>query len=118
MQKNEQDRLDLAQQRLTDLSEWIDAHNRAKGTNEQAITWGRIAKVGEEFGEAITEYIAFTGQNPRKPQTGSESLVKKEMLDVAVAALGVVEHLSGNGGQAFGLLLNHLRIVDRRRSES
>lgn len=113
----EENRLELAQERLTGLSEWIDAHNREKGTNEQAMTWGRIAKVGEEFGEAIAEYIAFTGQNPRKPQTGSEWLVQKEMLDVAVAALGVVEHLSGNSGAAMGLLLNHLRIVDRRRSE-
>lgn len=106
----------LAAQRLSDLSEWIDAHNRAQGTNEQAMTWGRIAKVGEEFGEAISEYIAFTGQNPRKAPTGeeSESRVKKELLDVAVAALGAVEHLSGNNGAAFGLLLNHLRIVHTR----
>lgn len=110
------DELELAAQRLRDLSEWIDMHNRAKGANEQAMTWGRIAKVGEEFGEAIAEYVAFTGQNPRKPLTGeeSEARVQKELLDVAVAALGAVEHLTGNSTFTIGLLLNHIRLVHKR----
>lgn len=94
------------------LSRWLD---EAQGDrNPEAITWGRIAKVGEEFGEVVEAFIGATGQNPRKGVTHSMNDVIKENLDVAVTALGNVEHLTGNeGGSLFRLLVHLGRVVER-----
>jgi len=95
-------------ERLSALSEWIDAANGHR--NFEAIQWGRLSKIGEEFGEVIAAFIGATGQNPRKGFTHSMADVRKELLDVAVTALGAYEHLSGNEGVSIAALYAH---VDR-----
>lgn len=93
---------DLAQAALTALSEWIDAGNAHR--DAEAVTWGRLAKITEEAGEVIAAYIGATGQNPRKGETHSVEDVIAELLDVAVTALGAVEHLTGHQGDALDRL--------------
>lgn len=97
---------------LVALSRWIDAHNA--GADPHALTWGRIAKVAEENGEAVAAYIGALGQNPRKGVTHSMDDVVQELLDVAVTALGAVEHLRGHRGDALDLLDAKIRAVGAR----
>jgi NTP pyrophosphatase (non-canonical NTP hydrolase) len=89
---------DLAQAALTELSKWIDAGNT--GRDPEAVTWGRLAKLTEESGEVIAAFIGQTGQNPRKGVTHQLADVIEELLDVAVTALGAIEHLTDHDGYA------------------
>ncbi len=97
---------------LVRLSEWIDAGNAHR--DPEARTWGRIAKIGEECGEAIEAFLALTGQNPRKGVTGVADDVVEELLDVAVTALGAIEHLREHDGRALDLLATKIRRVAYR----
>lgn len=99
-------------EQLVALSRWIDAPNAHRDAEAQA--WARIAKVGEEHGEAIAAFIGATGQNPRKGVTHSIEDVTDELLDVALTALAAVEHVRGHDGRAFELLADKLASVARR----
>ena len=99
---------------LAALSEWLDSQNRLMGRDGEAITWGRLAKVGEECGEVIAAYIGATGQNPRKGFTHTPNDVIEELLDVAVTALGAVEHMVCNNGESMTLLEDKIRRVVAR----
>jgi len=84
--------------KLAALSEWIDTAPANATRDKEAALWGRVAKVGEEHGEAIAALIGATGQNPRKGVTHGMVDVEEELLDVALSALCAVEHLNGNNG--------------------
>lgn len=117
-------RADLISRRLSDLSEWIDCSPANENRNDEALLWGRVSKVTEEAGEAVTALIAATGQNPRKAHAGQGDYtpVAKELLDVAVTALSAWAHVScfyTSGNQDLPLdpiraLSEHLAIVHRR----
>jgi len=108
---------------LVALSLWIDAGNAHR--DPEAVTWGRIAKVSEECGEVIAAYIGATGQNPRKGVVGSLKVeVVEELLDVAVTALGAIEHVTGHHGYALARLDDKIMrvavragVLDQRRNE-
>jgi hypothetical protein len=97
---------------LVALSKWIDEGNANR--DPEAITWGRVAKVSEEAGEAIAAYIGATGQNPRKGVTHTIDDVTEELLDVAVTALGAIEHLRGHDGASLSLLDGKIARVAAR----
>lgn len=97
---------------LADISEWIDKGNAHR--DAEARTWGRLAKLTEEAGEVIAAYIGHTGQNPRKGVTHTSADVVKELLDVAVTALGAVEHITGHDVTALDRLAQHIDGVWRR----
>lgn len=96
---------------LVALSRWIDESPANAARDAEARTWGRVSKVAEECGEVVSEMIAWTGQNPRKVAYPDASKVIKELADVAVTALGAIEHLTGNQGRAMDLLIQHLHSV-------
>jgi len=87
---------------LVALSRWIDDGNDHR--DPEARTWGRISKITEEAGEVIAAYIGATGQNPRKGVTHAVKDVCEELLDVAVTALGAIEHLTQHGGDSLDML--------------
>lgn len=97
---------------LIALSEWIDAGNAHR--DPEAATWGRVAKITEEAGEVIEAMIGWTAQNPRKGQTHSKNDVIEELLDVAITALGAIEHLQGHQGAAMTLLRKKVAYVAER----
>jgi hypothetical protein len=92
---------------IAELSAMIDSHPANRLRSEEAQAWGRLAKIGEEFGEVIGAYIGATNQNPRKGVTHSMDDVRKELLDVALTALAAYEHLTGNEGLAMAALVDH-----------
>ena len=97
---------------LIALSQWIDAGNSHR--DPEAILWGRISKIGEEFGETVQALIGATGQNPRKGTTHAFSDILDELLDVAVTALGAYEHVSSHAGEALDALDAKIVSVARR----
>lgn len=99
---------------LAVLSDWIDTHNNARGASAEAQQWGRLAKVGEEFGEAIQAFIGYTNQNPRKGYYATKDAVIKELLDVALTALAAVEHFTGNAGTSVERFYSHTNDTMRR----
>lgn len=101
-------------QQLAGLSAWIDNHPDNAARDREAQLWGRVSKVGEEFGEAIAALIGVTGQNPRKGVTHSYKDLGDELLDIAVTALGAYEHIQGNTGIALAHLAVKIHAVARR----
>jgi hypothetical protein len=97
---------------LVALSRWIDDGNAHR--DPEAVTWGRLAKITEEAGEVIAAYIGATGQNPRKGVTHGPTDVIAELLDVAVTALGAVEHMTGHCGGALTMLEQKIVSVAER----
>jgi hypothetical protein len=108
----ELDDYDEARMRLVGLSEWIDAGNTHR--DPEAVLWGRVAKLTEEAGEATAALIGWTGQNPRKGVTHTREDVVSELLDVAITALGAVEHIRRHDGQALPLLVQKIAAVHER----
>ncbi|MDB5716332.1 MAG: hypothetical protein JWO15_3729 [Sphingomonadales bacterium] len=80
----------------------------------EAVMWRRSAKVGEEFGEAMQALGGMLGENPRKGVTHTREQVVGEQLDVALCALGSVEHLTGNKGRSVALLVEKMDYVNKR----
>jgi hypothetical protein len=98
------------------LSDWFDGANEHR--DPEAVTWGRMSKLTEEAGEVITKMIAHTGQNPRKPQSDQTVELIKENLDVALTALGNVEHLTGNTGTSMARFFVHLANIVKRAEQA
>jgi hypothetical protein len=105
---------DRAAMRVAAISDWIDTADCNRDRDAEALGWHRVAKVAEEAGEAISEWLLFTGGNPRKEPGRTMAPVIEELLDVAVAALGAVEHLTGNRGVSMDLLFQKIDIVKDR----
>ena len=104
---------------ITRVSRWIDMAPANVARDREAATWGRLAKIQEEAGEVIAAFIAYTGQNPRKPQkVDGLNEVARELLDVALTALAAYEHLTGHHGIALADLFRHARNVHARTAAS
>lgn len=99
---------------IAGLSAWIDTAPLNLMRDPEAVTWGRLAKIGEECGEVIAAFIGATGQNPRKGATHTMDDVRRELLDVAVTALCAVEHLDGNTGHCLSAFAEHVEHVAAR----
>lgn len=96
-------------QGIAALSRWVDDANAHR--DPEAATWARLAKITEEAGEVIAAQIGATGQNPRKGVTHSSQDVQEELLDVAITALGALEHLRGHDERSLELLDEKLHRI-------
>lgn len=92
---------------LSRLSGWIDGSYPATLDTEVHLR-RRIDKLMEEVGEVGQALGGMTGENPRKGFTHSREHVMKELLDVAVTALGAWEHMDENQGRSEAALEVHL----------
>lgn len=86
-------------QTANDLSQWLDDNvSEAYKNQPLAQDWARISKVSEELGEAIAEFISWTGQNPRKPINDSaRKQMMLELADTALTAIYAMIHFSDAG---------------------
>ena len=82
------------------LSFWVNNSPENMNRNAEALTWHRVSKVAEESGEVISEMINLVDGNPRKIGQGDLARLKKELLDVVVAALGAYEHVDHHRGRS------------------
>lgn len=101
-------------ERLAAISRWIDESPSYVDCHPETAMWRRVTKVCEEAGEVVDALGGMIGENPRKGVTHSRDDLIGELLDAAVAALGAVEHLTGNEGDSWGLLRDKIdRICER-----
>jgi NTP pyrophosphatase (non-canonical NTP hydrolase) len=105
---------DAVRIQLAEFSQWIDDGPSYVDIGWEAHVHRRLAKVTEENGEVTEAWLGVLGENQRKGAFGSVDDVQKELLDVAVAALGAVEHLTGNAGASLPLLVRHIAYVYER----
>lgn len=103
---------DTMAKRIQELSIWIDSYNREKPATLQL--WERCGKLMEESGEVGSALIGLLGQNPRKGVTHSREDLISELSDVAITALGAIEHITGNQGESVEILKAHVRYVHSR----
>lgn len=103
----------MSSDNLVGISKTLDA-SYPVGLDAEAMLWRRVTKISEECGEVQTALRGFLGENPRKGRTHSRNDVTEELLDVAVAALGAVEHLTHNQGRAMALLDRKITFVAER----
>lgn len=60
-----------------------------------AQDWARVAKITEEAGEAISELILATGQNPRKPRDlEAWDRMLDELCDVTLTGILAIQHFT------------------------
>lgn len=93
---------------LARLSQSIDDGNIVNGFTPEHMLWVRVAKAGEEVGEAIAALVGWEGSNPRKGVTHTRDDLIKELLDVALTGLLATEHILGNTGDALALFNEHV----------
>lgn len=101
------------------LSEWIDQSyfdDRDSGIlpGSELHVRRRVDKIMEEAGEVGQALGGWFGENPRKGFTHTRTDVLKELLDVAVTALGAYESMTGNRGESEDALREHIgAVLDR-----
>lgn len=101
-------------EKIAAISRWVDEAPCNRDRDVEALGWHRVAKASEEAGEAISAWLVYTGGNPRKEPAAGVGAVIEELLDTAVAALGAVEHLTGNQGNAMIFLASKVDAVHVR----
>lgn len=78
------------------VDEVLDEHVSQQYKDQPlAQDWARIAKVIEEAGEAINEFIIWSGQNPRKPQNDEAyDKMLRELADTAMTPIYAIQHFT------------------------
>lgn len=80
----------------------------------EAHLWRRVMKVAEETGEVTEALLGLLGENPRKGRTHTPADLRKELFDVALAALGAAAYLDGNTTDVEAMFRQHaIRVRDR-----
>lgn len=101
---------------IVEINEWLDS-NVHPDYKEQPLAQDamRIMKIGEELGEAVAEFILFTGQNPRKPQDEeAEGRLLNELADVACTAVLAIQHFTGDFADTEEILTDKLVAIHER----
>lgn len=101
---------------IRQLSDLIDS-TYSPDLDPEAHTYRRVNKIVEEVGEVQEALFAVYGENPRKGQVDHLNYVIAELLDVALAALGAVAHLTHEKVDPLALLEDHTDIVLNRLEE-
>lgn len=104
--------MDEIAESLRRVSRRIDEHNADRA--EETVTAARVVKLAEEAGEAVAAWLGTTGMNPRKGVTHTHAALQAEVLDVAVTALALWEHIDGHHGGVMDALAQHVRYLDER----
>lgn len=99
--------------KIREFSAYIDA-SYPEEMDAELILRRRVGKVSVELFELMDAIEGYTGENPRKGFYASMDDVIKELLDVCGAALGAVEHLTGNRGESIALLEDRISTVHSR----
>ena len=112
---------ELSQAALVELSKWIDGGNKTRFDSmsveelrDELLLLHRTVKVAEELGESVAALIGHTGANPRKGITHQRADIIDELLDVAVTALGAIEHITGHDGYSLERLNHKIVAVSTR----
>lgn len=104
---------------IATIDDWLD--DGASGLyidQPLAQDWARISKVSEELGEAVAEFILFTGQNPRKPMDSlARDRMLKELADVVCTATLAIQHFTKDERLTSGIILGNWDKIYARATE-
>jgi hypothetical protein len=82
---------------VRELDEWLDADTHPDYRAQPlAQDLARVAKAAEEAGEAISAFIGWTGQNPRKGVSDTRSHMLEEMVDGMLTFILGIQHFTKN----------------------
>lgn len=97
------------------IDQWLD-DGVAGHYPAMAQDWARVAKIAEETGEAVSELIAATGQNPRKgePDPDARERLLVELADVALTAILAIQHFTKDTDTTGWLVENRLESLRAR----
>jgi NTP pyrophosphatase (non-canonical NTP hydrolase) len=110
----DQFRLTLRNQ-LTAIDQWIDDGTAETfKSNVTLALFGRVTKIGEEFGEVMQALIGATGQNPRKGFSHSIDDVNDELADVVITALCAMQHITKDSDETLAIISAKLDYLMRR----
>jgi len=101
---------------IRDVNEWLDRNVGVDYLNQPlAQDWARVAKVTEEAGEAVSELILWTGQNPRKPlDLEARDRLMNELADVVMTGVLAIQHFTNDVDVTETILIDRqLRTRDR-----
>lgn len=103
---------------MIDVDDWLDADVAARyGREPLAQDWARVAKIAEETGEAISELILSTGQNPRKgADPDARERMLEEMADVALTAILGIQHFTKDSEKTCSLVERRMTRIWNRMS--
>lgn len=98
------------------IDAWLDS-GCSPGYQRQPLAqdWARVAKITEEAGEAVSELILATGQNPRKPldPAAAERLLD-ELADAALTAILAIQHFVKDADATDAILRERLERTRKR----
>jgi len=103
-------------QAVRDIDAWLD-RDAAREYKDQPLAqdWARVAKISEELGEAITELILSTGQNPRKGKDPTaRGRLLNELADVVMTGLFALQHFTKDTQSTRDILREKLAAIDAR----
>lgn len=95
---------------LIKFSKYIDEHQ----PNDEALTLVRMAKIAEQAGEALGDYIREQGRNILKEDLAVDpDEVAERVLSVAFTALATYEHMTGHDGDALPDLFDFIERMQQ-----
>lgn len=97
------------------IDDWLDSSVDEEYINQpMAQDWARISKVIEELGEAVSNYIGVTGQNPRKGVYSTTRDVNEELADTAWTAIFAIQHFTKDAEKTATILAQRLDRIYAR----
>jgi phosphoribosyl-ATP pyrophosphohydrolase len=101
------------------IDAWLDS---GAGEDYQAQPlaqdWARVSKVAEELGEAVSEFILATRQNPRKAaDPAAHGRMLKEIADVIVCGMVCLQHFTKDTDVTNEVIYANLRKITGRNPE-
>lgn len=105
-------------QAIRNIDEWLDA-NVSQQYKDQPLAqdWARVSKASEEIGEAISELILHTGQNPRKvcgDITATQAKMLIEMAQVSLTGILGIQHFTKDTWITRSILMSALKTLENR----
>lgn len=98
------------------IDEYLDSGASDKYRNQPlAQDWARVSKVIEELGEAISEMILYTGQNPRKGTVPeAREYMLNELGDVAFTAILAIQHFTKDADKTRDIIRGKGEAIAKR----
>lgn len=104
------DEFDAASMGLIRFSRYIDEHQ----PTSRELTLVRLAKIAEQAGEALGDYIREQGRNILKEDYAVDADdVADRVMSVAFTALAAYEHMTGHDGDALPDLFSFIKRMQQ-----
>jgi hypothetical protein len=101
---------------LKNINEWLDDETGIEYHDQPlAQDWARVSKIGEELGEAISELILWTEQNPRKPYDPEAYVrLRDELADVIITAMLALQHFTKDIAITQNIIADKIKTIHHR----